>query len=67
MGDESAPIRLQDKTMPGIVEHWCMHPGCKAWGSFGFAGRYGVEWYCGKHRADAFMRDDQGYSLAEKP
>lgn len=53
--------------MPGIVEHWCMHPGCKAWGSFGFAGRYGVEWYCGKHRADAFKRDDQGYSLAEKP
>ncbi|YBV97121.1 hypothetical protein M1D80_09555 [Phyllobacteriaceae bacterium JZ32] len=58
MGDESTPIVLP-KTGPGITEHWCMHPGCKAWGSFGFAGRYGVEWYCGEHRGDASKRDDQ--------
>ncbi|WP_420961658.1 hypothetical protein [Brucella sp. IR073] len=36
-----------------------MHPGCKKWGSFGFGGRYGVEWYCGDHRGDALKRDEQ--------
>ncbi|MBB2973929.1 hypothetical protein FHU14_004468 [Mesorhizobium sp. RMAD-H1] len=58
MGDESTPIVLP-KTRPGIAEHWCMHPGCKAWGSFGFTGRYGVEWYCGEHRGGASKGDEQ--------
>ncbi|MHC1549376.1 hypothetical protein [Phyllobacterium sp. K27] len=35
-----------------IVEHWCDHPGCKAWGSFGFTGRYGISWYCGEHKGE---------------
>jgi hypothetical protein len=36
-----------------IDNHWCDHAGCKRWGSFGFAGRYGTSWYCGEHRSDA--------------
>ncbi|MCL6708604.1 hypothetical protein M8R20_16545 [Pseudomonas sp. R2.Fl] len=38
------------------VDHNCEHPGCKAWGSFGFdAG--GMSWYCRDHRADGETRD----------
>lgn len=36
------------------VEHCCEHPGCKAWGAWGF-GRNKHEpprWYCGKHKAE---------------
>ena len=37
----------------GIVEHWCDHPGCKCWGSFGHQTRYGTLWLCLEHRGDA--------------
>jgi hypothetical protein len=37
-----------------IDEHWCMHAGCKRWGSFGFQTRKGTEWYCGEHRCDGY-------------
>ena len=37
----------------GLFEHYCMHEGCKLWGSFGFEKRYGQEWYCGEHKGDA--------------
>lgn len=29
--------------------HWCQHPGCKAWGLRGYPG--GV-WLCAKHRPE---------------
>lgn len=41
---ESAPA--------GLFEHWCDHKDCKAWGSFGFTGRYGISWYCGEHKSN---------------
>lgn len=41
-----------DKASAGIIEHYCMHPGCNAWGSFGFDRRYGMEWYCREHKGD---------------
>ncbi|MEW5729884.1 MAG: hypothetical protein AB1918_18790 [Pseudomonadota bacterium] len=36
--------------------HFCDHPGCRAWGSFGFGvslrhGRRG-RWFCAEHKAD---------------
>lgn len=36
--------------------HFCGHPGCRAWGSFGFGvslrhGRRG-RWFCAEHKAD---------------
>ncbi len=32
--------------------HWCDHPGCKRWGSFGKErGRLITEWRCGEHLA----------------
>jgi hypothetical protein len=34
----------------GIDEHWCMHEGCRKWGSFGFDGRFGTTWFCGDHQ-----------------
>lgn len=34
----------------GIHEHWCEHPGCKRWGSFGFAAGRETKWFCGAHR-----------------
>lgn len=42
-----APAILPPKS---IDSHWCMHPGCRRWGSFGFDERYGTVWYCGEHR-----------------
>lgn len=29
-----------EKARAGLFEHYCMHPGCRAWGSFGFEKRY---------------------------
>jgi len=34
-------------------EHWCEHPGCKKWGSFGFAvGTAEPRWFCMEHRPE---------------
>jgi hypothetical protein len=41
-----------EKASAGLFEHYCMHQGCKAWGSFGFDKRYGLEWYCREHEND---------------
>jgi|GEM_PF-3128632 hypothetical protein len=39
------------------VDHYCEHPGCKAWGSFGFdTGGGAMAWYCGTHREDGEAR-----------
>jgi hypothetical protein len=60
MSDE--PMRLpnqisypahMEKAPAGLFEHYCMHPGCKSWGSFGFDKRDGLEWYCSEHKGDA--------------
>ena len=35
------------------TEHYCQHPGCKRWGSFGYdRGRGQSEWWCGQHRPE---------------
>ncbi|MHC2540428.1 hypothetical protein CN234_21555 [Sinorhizobium meliloti] len=37
----------------GPYVHYCEHPGCEKWGSFGFAvGRGEPNWYCGEHRPE---------------
>lgn len=37
----------------GPYVHYCEHPGCKKWGSFGFAvGRGEPNWFCSKHRPE---------------
>lgn len=37
----------------GPYVHYCEHPGCKKWGSFGFAVGHGEpNWYCGEHRPE---------------
>ena len=57
MSDE--PIRLPQGVEPahrapvGIVDHYCEHPGCKEWGSFGFArGKGEPKWFCRGHKTD---------------
>ena len=40
------------RTSKGMDEHWCMHNGCKKWGSFGISGRYGQLWFCGEHKSE---------------
>ena len=59
MGDEPIKLPIQsaypehiEKAPAGLFEHYCMHPGCKAWGAFGFEKRYGQEWYCSEHKRD---------------
>lgn len=37
---------------PVHFEHYCEHPGCERWGSFGKErGRGVTEWRCGRHLA----------------
>jgi hypothetical protein len=44
------PIRAP--AVPVHFEHWCDHPGCMKWGSFGRELRGGIiEWRCGEHLA----------------
>lgn len=56
MSDE--PIRLPDqeprKAPTGIYEHWCEHPGCTKWGSWGYSRFRDISprWFCWEHRED---------------
>ncbi|SDP77897.1 hypothetical protein SAMN05428967_3414 [Phyllobacterium sp. YR620] len=49
-----------DKAPAAIVEHYCMHPCCRSWGSFGFEKRYGLERYCGEHLPPGRQRAGRG-------
>lgn len=39
---------------PVHFEHWCEHPECKRWGSFGHSARKDEppRWFCMEHRPD---------------
>ena len=50
--DKPAYPSHMEKAPAGLFEHYCMHPGCKSWGAFGFDKRYGLEWYCSEHKTD---------------
>lgn len=43
MSDNTPPWENKPAKQEALYIHWCMHEGCKKWGSFGFNGRYGVE------------------------
>ncbi|ABR60157.1 hypothetical protein [Sinorhizobium medicae] len=48
----------------GPYVHYCEHPGCTKWGSFGFAvGPSGPSWYCGEHRPEWKRIDGCGRAL----
>ncbi|MGN7749704.1 hypothetical protein [Sinorhizobium sp. 22678] len=37
----------------GPYVHYCEHPGCTKWGSFGFAvGRGEPNWFCSEHQPE---------------
>jgi hypothetical protein len=56
MNDDPIRLPLQtqymEKNPAGLFEHYCMHPNCNAWGTFGFEMRYSQEWYCSEHKRD---------------
>jgi hypothetical protein len=52
MSDERPLLIEITRPKKPIEEHWCEHPACRKWGSFGFQGPYGTAWFCGDHRAD---------------
>lgn len=33
-------------------DHWCEHPGCKRWGSFGVPVHGEPHWFCGEHNPE---------------
>ncbi|MDX0966464.1 hypothetical protein GOL81_25220 [Sinorhizobium medicae] len=38
---------------------YCEHPGCKKWGSFGFAvGRGEPNWFCSEHQPEWTSHDE---------
>lgn len=52
----TADMAIDDRTpthpaAPVHAEHYCEHPGCDRWGSFGFARMAGEQgtWHCAKH------------------
>ena len=49
----SAP---EPKTTRNPVEHWCDHPDCTEWGSFGFGPPMWKtqRWYCAAHSPEQF-------------
>jgi hypothetical protein len=48
------PITAPPPRNPGgPVEHYCQHPGCKAWGGWGYSRAGGViDWRCYEHRTE---------------
>lgn len=35
-------------------EHWCQHPGCQRWVSFGYdRGKGAIDWWCAEHRPES--------------
>ncbi|RVK60626.1 hypothetical protein CN155_05050 [Sinorhizobium meliloti] len=37
----------------GPYVHYCEHPGCKKWGSLGFAlGKEEPRWFCAEHQPE---------------
>ena len=52
MSDDTPPWESKPAKQEALYIHWCMHEGCKKWGSFGFNGRFGTEWFCFEHRED---------------
>ena len=40
-----------DKAPAGVFEHRCEHPGCLAWGGFGYAPSKSapMQWWCARH------------------
>ncbi|PWE56396.1 hypothetical protein DEM27_08335 [Metarhizobium album] len=46
ISDDTSRLRAR----PVLWEHWCEHPGCKAWGSLGYDVGHGESrWYCFEH------------------
>lgn len=46
----AAPAAAPATTEDVYVDHYCEHPGCKAWGSFGRLGQMGeTAWKCFAH------------------
>jgi hypothetical protein len=53
---DGAPIVLTPEAAGVHDEHWCEYPGCRAWGSFGYAIKAETRWYCGAHREKRIER-----------
>ncbi|WP_325052642.1 hypothetical protein [Sinorhizobium meliloti] len=50
MSDEAGSTGRKETA---LHQHWCEHPGCKKWGSFGFAaGKAEPRWFCMEHRPE---------------
>jgi hypothetical protein len=59
MGDETLLIIVSTDERPtpaGIFQHWCEHPGCTAWGGFGYTRAKVTAWFCFEHRSDGERR-----------
>ncbi|MDK1386533.1 hypothetical protein QN224_14065 [Sinorhizobium sp. 8-89] len=53
MSDEQGAATT--RTAPGPFVHYCQEPGCREWGSFGFAlGKGKPKWYCLVHRPEVW-------------
>lgn len=54
MSDDPNLLPEPTKTPTGIFEHYCEHPGCKEWGSFGYSRSKHIpsRWFCWEHRED---------------
>lgn len=54
MSDSPRDVEELGRKPSGIVEHYCEHPGCDAWGGLGYSRgkNQPSKWFCGEHRSD---------------
>ena len=51
MSDEPFPSAEEPTRVPhSLFTHYCEHPGCARWGSFGEPHGKETRWFCGEHR-----------------
>ena len=53
MSDE--PATTADSAPSSLYEHYCEHPGCKAWGGLGYdIGKGETRWFCFEHKWEEY-------------
>ena len=59
MSDETSAVLIH--TPSAMHEHYCEHPGCKAWGGFGYdIGKGETRWYCHEHQWEEYPQPKNG-------
>lgn len=56
-------VNVPHRDPHGRYLHYCMEPGCTAWGAFGF--KKGLLWFCGDHRKN--FKEESAVAVTARP